>query len=119
MWLAVSIGVALLASTSCQAEILALKCSFSNLEPVYFTRYTGGAPARIGIGPGIGSKAAFFEDRFGAQIFVETNIDGSPITFTTIQRDMKAFHSRHVLLPDGTVLAPSQGAGQCDPVDIR
>ena len=95
MRLAVSIGVALLASTSCQAEILALKCSFSNLEPVYFTRYTDGAPARVGIGPGIGSKAAFFEDRFGAQIFVETNIDGRSISYEFVASYLRDVFRRY------------------------
>jgi hypothetical protein len=98
----------LVASSACLADIIILKCDFRGFggRPIYFTRYSDGSPSRIGISPGIGDRALFFSDRSGAQIFVEINIDGSPITFTTIQPNMRAIHARQVLTLDGTVLSP-------------
>jgi hypothetical protein len=107
------------ASTSCLADIHVLKCSFDDDEWMYFTRYTDGTPARIGKAIGVGDKALAFQDRFGALVFIETNADGTPITFTTIERTLKAIHSSHLLQVDGTLLAPSQVSGQCEPVAVR
>ncbi len=102
-------------SGNCKAEIIILKCEIAGVSgPIYFTRYSDGSPSRIGVKPGLGDKGLFFLDRTGAQIFVETNTDGAPITLTTIQPDMRAIHARQVLNSDGTVLSPSQETGRCE-----
>jgi len=106
------------ASTPCLAEIHALKCIFDN-QPIYFTRYSDGTPARVGTSVGVGDKAIAIIDRSGALVFIETNLDGTPITFTTIEPSLKAVHSRHLLQLNGTVLAPSHQTGRCEPVAIR
>lgn len=108
------------ASTTCLAEIHVLRCMFDKMNQwVYFTRYSDGTPTRVGIGIGVGDKALTFHDRTGALIFIETNVDGTPISFTTIEPTLRAFHSRHTVQLDGTVLAPSHSSGRCEPVAIR
>ncbi len=112
------IAIGTCSSTNCLADIHVLRCMFEN-QWIFFTRYTDGTPARVGTGIGVGDKALTFRDRSGALIFIETNMDGTPITFTTIEPSLKAFHSRHLLQIDGKVLAPSHWSGQCEPVAIR
>jgi hypothetical protein len=69
--------------------------------------------ARIGISPGIGDRAIVFTDRMGALVFVELNIDGTPIGLLTVQKNMRVIKSSRSIDPLGTVLAPSQHAGVC------
>ncbi len=100
--------------------LAALKCNFPGFdEPTYFTQYTDGTPARIGTGIGVGDKALTFQDRFGAIVFIETNMDGTPISLTTIEPTLRAIHSSHSITFDGRVPAPSQVSGRCEPVVIR
>jgi hypothetical protein len=104
-----------LASTNVSsAAIVAFECKFrGSSEPTIFTWYDDGTPARVGTATGIGNKALVFRDKFGAWIFVEVNMDGSPITLSTIQDNLEVIHSRHLLEMDGTVLAPLQIKGRC------
>ena len=108
----------LFVSTNCLAEILAFKCAFGG-QQIYFTRYSDGTSARVGTQVGVGDKAVVSEHKSGALIFLETNMDGIPVTLTTIEPTMKAVHSRQLLLPDGRVLAPSQQTGSCEKVELR
>ena len=110
--------IGILMPSTCLADIHVLRCKFGDLQ-VYFTRYTDGTPSRIGTAIGVGDKALTFQDRFGALIFIETNTDGTPVTFTTIETNLNAVHSRHLLRHDGRVLEPSQRSGRCEPVAIR
>jgi hypothetical protein len=105
-------------SANCLAEIHVFRCLFDN-QLIYFTRYTDGTPARVGTGIGVGDKAIAFEDRSGALVFIETNIDGTPITFTSIEPSLKAVNSRHILQSNGTVLAPSHRSGGCEPLSFK
>lgn len=89
-------------------------CSITGFrEPVFISIEPGGTTARIGTAIGIGGRATATRDRFGAWVFVESNSEGSPITLTTIQKDLTVAHSRHVLDIDGTILVPSQYVGTC------
>lgn len=103
----------------CRADITILRCSFPGMEAVFFTRYSDDTPARVGVKPGIGNRAHYFEDRFGAQVFVEVNTDGTPVTMTTIERSLGAVHSRQYITPDGSVLAPLQMKGKCQLEKVR
>jgi hypothetical protein len=84
------------------------------------TIYDDGSPSRIGVEAGVGNKAqAYFDPPTGATVVVEFNGVGLPDTLTTINRDGKAIHSRHLLtVPEGWFL-PSQVVGQCDRRAIR
>ena len=74
-----------------------------------------GQSARIGISPGIGSRAMVVADRMGAHVFLELNTDGTPIGLVTVQKNMRVIKSNQSIDPSGTVLAPSQSAGECTP----
>jgi hypothetical protein len=104
-----------LASTNfSRAAIVVFECKISGFsEPTFFTWYSDGSPARVGIATGVGDKALAFQDRFGAWIFVEVNTDGSPISLSTIQTNLEVIHSRHSLTLNATVLLPSQSKGHC------
>jgi len=99
------------------AAISVLACQFTGVgrDPMYVTIYDDGSPARIGGGVGVGSRALiYFDGLTGATVVVELNLDGIPITLTTVNRGGDAVHSRHVLsVPEG-VRVPSQTLGQCE-----
>jgi hypothetical protein len=107
-----------LASTNfSRAAIVAFECKIPGFSgPIFFTWYSDGSPARVGTATGVGDKALAFQDRFGAWIFVEVNMDGSPISLSTIQTNLEVIHSRHILQSNGAVLAPSQSKGHCQRV---
>ena len=106
--------VLLAAASPAGAEIIAFECNLPSITGrIFFTWYSDGTPARVGNAPGIGDKALAFQDRFGAWIFVELNMDGSPISLSTIQRNMEVVHSRHVLQIDGNIVLPTQSKGTC------
>src|SRR5262245_60891417 len=117
-----SAGVAYLliahGSTPCLADIHAFRCIFDG-QAIYFTQYSDGTPARVGTAVGIGDQVLTFRDKSGAFVFIEKNIDGTPVTLTTIDPSLRGTHSRHSLGFDGKVVAPSQAAGQCVRVQIR
>ena len=108
-----ALTVLLATSLAARGEIVVLRCQFADVG-LFITIYDDGAPARIGTGPGVGSRATVMRDpRNGAWIVVEMNLDNLPITLTTIQPEMQAVHSRHVIELDGTVRVPSQMRGTC------
>lgn len=76
------------------------------------TNQNDGQYARIGISPGIGSKAFAFADPMGAHVFVELNADGTPVGLLTVQKDMRVINSRQSIDRSGAVFAPSQSAGR-------
>jgi hypothetical protein len=100
------------------AEIVVLRCGFAEMErPIFITKSDDETPSRVGIAPGVGDRAyVSIDPRSGAWTAVEINPNNLPITFTTIQPDLEAVHSRHVLWPDGTVPSPSQQRGRCERV---
>lgn len=100
-------------SNAAQAEIIAFECAVPDMSRLVFTYYSDGTPARVGVSTGVGNKALTWKDRFGAWVFVEVNTDGSPVTMSTIQTNLEIIHSRHLLLPTGDVLQPSQSKGRC------
>jgi len=104
------------------AEITVFACHFaaSQAAATFITIYDDGSPSRIGVEVGVGSKAqAYFDRPTGATVVVEFNGAGIPDTLTTINRDGKAVHSRHLLaVPDG-LFVPSQTVGQCDRRAVR
>jgi hypothetical protein len=113
------IGAVLIVSTLCaNAEIIVFQCNLPSISPLVFTLYSDGTPARVGTATGVGSKADVTRDKFGAFVFIETNTDGTPISFSTIQKNMEIIHSRHVLLLDGSVLSPSQEKGRCSKMPL-
>jgi hypothetical protein len=97
------------------AEITVFTCKFTGFNTMFITIYDEGSPSRIGVEVGVGSKAQAYSDPpTGATLVVEFNGVGLPITLTTINRDGKAVHSRHLLaIPEGWFL-PSQTIGQCE-----
>lgn len=102
-----------LAPFTARATILIYTCNFEGMSPIVITIYDDGTPARVGVASGVGDKAAVHFDRYsGAVVIVESNIPGIPITMTTINRDGRAVHSRHVINADGW-FAPSQTRGTC------
>jgi hypothetical protein len=118
--LVLAVAFMVLVSTSLsRAAIIAFECNIPSVGgPIIFTWYSDGTPARVGAATGVGDKAFAFQDRFGAWIFVEVNIDGSPISLSTIQSDLVVVHSRHILQVDGTVLSPSQSKGRCNKLQL-
>jgi len=102
------------------AETVVLRCGFAEMErPIFITKSDEEMPSRIGMAPGIGDRAYIgIDPRNGAWTAVEVNADNLPITFTTIQPDLQAIHSRHVLWPDGTVVSPSQQRGRCERIAL-
>jgi hypothetical protein len=109
----------LFASTVVSAEISVLRCQFDGSFSVFITTYSDGTPARIGTGPGIGDRAhAIHDRRTGARVFVEVNTDDIPTTLTTVQPDLKAIHSRHLIGPYGEVAVPSQQRGKCERITL-
>jgi hypothetical protein len=99
--------------SNASAEIKALRCEFDDFK-FFITIYSDGSPARLGTSVGIGDRARAFPDtRTGALVVVEVNTDGIPTTFTTIQPDLAAIHSRHLIGPFGEVAAPWQRSGRC------
>jgi hypothetical protein len=107
----------MLAPTFSLADVLRCKIEGYN-EDIYITtspdtNVNDGQYARIGISPGIGSRAIVVTDRMGAQAFVELNTDGTPIGLLTVQKNMRVIKSSHSIDPSGTVFAPSQSAGVC------
>lgn len=109
-WLIGSLAIARVAS----AEITVFTCHFSTMRAI-ITIYDDGSPSRIGVEVGVGDKAkAYFDPPTGATVVVEFNGVDLPVTLTTINRDGKAVHSRHLLaIPEGWFL-PSQTIGQCE-----
>lgn len=113
------IGAILSGSTlGANAKIIAFQCSLPNMNPLVFTLYSDGTPARVGTATGVGSKASATRDKFGALVFVEMNNDGTPVSFSTIQKNMEIIHSRHLLLLDGSILSPSQNKGRCSKIPL-
>lgn len=106
--------ITLVPSTSF-ASISIFDCQFpkDSFEFVV-TVFDDGRRTRIGIETGIGNQAdAFFDRVTGSNIFVEFIGNGSlPSTLTTVLSNGTAFHSRHSLSIDGSVLA-SQMIGKC------
>jgi hypothetical protein len=95
------------------AEIIVLKCDFADM-PIYFTIYDDGTPVRVGVGPGVGGRAQLFRNpRNRTIVIVEQNLDGIPVTFTTITGSLEAVHSRALIDITGEIVSPSQSAGQC------
>jgi hypothetical protein len=96
------------------ATIIIYTCTIEGMRgPLVITIYDDGTPARIGVASGVGDMATIHVDRrSGVIVAVETNIDGIPITMTTINRDGKAIHSRQLIDRDGW-FAPSQSSGTC------
>jgi hypothetical protein len=108
-----------LTSTPAQSKILALQCSFSNLGQTFITIYDDGTPARIGVKTGVGNKAKVMIDELSKSIaLIEMNVDGFPITLTTINPKMEAVHSRQIIDRVGEIAAPSQGTGKCQKIDL-
>ena len=104
-------------ATPSRADIFVQKCVFPDVS-FFLTRYSDGTPARIGRISGVGSKALYFKDRY-AEVFIEIDLAGIPITFTTIFPDLTAIHSRHSIVPLGDkVVPPSQSKGKCTNVPI-
>jgi hypothetical protein len=113
-----ALAALLTTSVVARAEIVVLECDFATLN-MFITIYDDGTPARIGTKPGVGNRASVNRDpRNGAWIAVEVNIDNVPITFTTVQPNMQALHSRHVLGLRGEVVAPSHTGGKCKRVAL-
>ena len=111
--------LAVLLPTSAQATITVLRCSFENMNEIYFTFYSDGTPTRVGRSTGIGSRANTITDnRTGAFVVIELNMEDIPISMTTISPDLSAVHSRQSIYLDGSVQAPSQGRGKCEWVPI-
>ena len=111
------IAVAGLAPGLAQAEVL--RCGFPDLFSwtFFITSYEDGRSARLGVAPDAGDRATVTSDRrTGARVVVEVNVDGVPITMTTIQPDLSAVYSRHVLGLAGEVSVPSQQRGRCERV---
>lgn len=100
-----------------------MKCKIEGYKEDIFittapdTKKTDGPYARIGISPGIGSKAIVFADRMGAVAFVELNTDGTPVGLMTVQKDLRVITSRQSIDPFGMVPSPSQSAGVCTRCD--
>ena len=108
-----------LAASPAFATIIILKCDFSNLPALFFTIYDDGTSVRVGTGPGVGNRALLFRDpRNKTIVVIEQNTDGVPYTFTTIAGDLTAVHSRASIGLDGSIVAPSQGVGQCRQVPL-
>ena len=89
-----------------------LKCKIDRMGDSLFittspdTKKTDGPYARIGISPGVGSKAIVFTDRMGAVAFVELNADGTPIGLLTVQKDMRVIKPGHAIDPYGVLCLP-------------
>jgi len=96
-----------------------LKCKIDGYTESIFittspdTNSNDGQYARIGISPGIGSRAFVVADRMGAIAFVELNTDGTPVGLTTVQKDLRVIKSRQAIDPYGMVPSPNQHAGMC------
>jgi hypothetical protein len=105
-------------ATAVQAKIEVTRCSFDSLT-IFITRYDDGTPPRAGKAPGVGNRAHIIPDaRTGAVVVVEVNTDNIPDTFTTIQPDLFAVHSRHLLDLSGSLVAPTQQSGWCERVPL-
>ena len=102
-----------------KAEVSILTCQFPNFRsPVIITVYDDGSSARMGVEQGVGSRTqASFDNLTGAWIFVEFAGYG-PFSLTTVLRDGAAWHSRHTLGVDGSLLA-SQVQGTCQRRSVR
>lgn len=106
-----------IAPTCSLADVL--RCKIADYKEDVFittpphTNSSDGEYARIGVSPGIGSRAYVVKDRMGATVFVELNSDGTPVGLITLQKDLRVFKSHHAIDPFGEVLAPSQNAGAC------
>lgn len=111
------IVVLMLAPSISHAEVL--RCKIDGYKEDVFiatppdTNSNDGQYARIGISPGIGSKAIVVADRMGATAFVELNSDGTPVGLITVQKNMRVIKSSHSIDFSGTVVAPSQNSGVC------
>ena len=104
-------------ATEASADVLRCKIEGYN-EDIFITtppdtNSGDGQHARVGISPGIGSKAIVFADRMEAVAFVELNTDGTAIGLLTVQKDMRVIKSTQSIDPSGTVAGPSQSAGVC------
>ena len=81
----------MLAPTLSLADVL--RCKIEGYKEDVFittspdTNQNDGQYARIGISPGIGSRAFVVADRMGAVAFVELNTDGTRVGLLTVQRD--------------------------------
>jgi hypothetical protein len=108
-----------LAVTTSAASSDVLRCKIEGYNEDIFittspdTNLSDGQFARIGISPGIGSKAFVAADRMGAIAFVELNADGTPIGLLTVQKNMRVIQSRQAINPSGLVSSPSQSGGIC------
>ncbi len=112
--LAIGILASITLATEAFAEIKVYECNFKSVGQLVFTLYSDGTSARVGVKSGVGNKALNFYDQISKAIsFVETNTDGFPITFTTINREMKASHSRQLISLSGDIIAPSRTDGTC------
>jgi hypothetical protein len=103
------------------AEVQVFKCSFSNMNEIFFTLYDDGSQPRIGVSQGVGNKGySFFDQATGTWVIVEMNAGQVPVTMTSINKKGEAVHSRQLnSLPDGDFVSPSQGKGSCVKSSIR
>ena len=110
------IFVLLLAPTFSHADLL--KCKIDDYSENIFittppdTNSNDGQYARIGVSPGLGNRAMVVADRSGATVFVELNVDGTPIGLISVQKDMQVIKTLHTIL-NGEVFAPTRNKGLC------
>jgi len=112
-WLIISLLLVLSSPGGALAEVVVFECRFTGYSSsIFVTVYDDGSLARMGTQQGIGSRAQpHFDKMTGAWIFVE--LAGElPSTLTTILTNGIAWHSRHTLAIDGTLMA-SQSKGSC------
>jgi hypothetical protein len=95
------------------AQVRVFDCQFPQFSFVV-TDFDDDTPSRIGVEVGVGDKAkSYFDEVTGAWIYVEFIANGTlPSTLTTILNDGTAWHSRHTISADGSILA-SQMSGKC------
>jgi hypothetical protein len=100
-------------SNSATAQVRVFDCKFPQLSFVA-TDYDDNTPTRIGVEIGVGDKVkSYFDKVTGAWIFVEFIANGTlPSTLTTVLKDGTAWHSRHTMGIDGSILA-TQESGKC------
>jgi hypothetical protein len=111
-FIAVALVAAMLAPSAALAGADVMRCTFPDGFELYVTR-TDDDTGRIGVAAGVGDRARTFFDTTGTRVVVEFNAVGLPITFTTIQDDGSAVHSRQIVDVSGRVVAPSQVRGSC------
>ena len=96
---------AIFAQSTIVKQLTVFKCDFDGLI-FYITVEDKSLSTRVGTSIGIGNYAqAYFDDRHKIRIIVESIAGGAlPSTFTTVQPDGEAVHSRYTIFGSNKVM---------------